>query len=263
MQDSTVMKIAAIADVHCRKTSHGDFQSMFQEASQAADVLVLCGDLTDNGTPEEAHVLLKELGMPSKVPTLAVLGNHDYESDRADELKNILTDGGVVILDGESVEIDGVGFAGAKGFAGGFGASMLGPWGESAIKQFVHAAVDEALKLEAALARLHTDIRVCLLHYSPIQKTVEGERPQIYAFLGSSRLEEPINRHSVSVVFHGHAHAGTPEGRTSTGIPVYNVAMPLLRAKVPECERGFRLFELELARCAEDEPQAQQIPPAA
>ncbi len=263
MQDSTVLKIAAVADLHCRKNSHGDFQNLFKEASEAADVLVLCGDLTDNGTAEEAHVLLKELG-PNKIPTLGVLGNHDYESDQAAELKNILTEGGITILDGESVEIRGVGFAGVKGFAGGFGPSMLGPWGESAIKQFVHCAVDEALKLEAALARLHTDIRVCLLHYAPIQTTVEGERPQIYAFLGSSRLEEPINRHSVSVVFHGHAHAGTAEGRTATGIPVYNVAMPLLRAKVPECKNGFRLFELELKTIAQDEPlEAQQMPPAA
>jgi len=241
-----VLRIAAVGDMHCRKTSAGDLQPMFKEIAACADILLLCGDLTDNGTVEEAHVLLKEFPAGMKMPILAVLGNHDYESGKADELKQILTDGGISVLDGESVEINGVGFAGTKGFAGGFGKSMLGPWGESAIKLFVHEAVDEALKLEAALARLHSDIRVCMLHYSPIQETVEGERRELYAFLGSSRLEEPINRHSVSVVFHGHAHVGTPEGHSATGIPVFNVAMPLLRARVPEHNKGFRLYELNL-----------------
>jgi Icc-related predicted phosphoesterase len=181
-----------------------------------------------------------------KIPILAVLGNHDFESNKPDEVKQALTEGGITVLDGESVEIEGVGFAGAKGFAGGFGKAALGPWGENAIKLFVHEAVDEALKLEAALARLHTEVRICMLHYSPIQETVEGERREIFAFLGSSRLEEPINRHLVSVVFHGHAHVGTPRGQSATGVPVYNVALPLLRAKVPECSRGFLLYELNL-----------------
>lgn len=243
MSSGETIRIAAVADIHCKKNSQGDFQPLFKDASQQADVLVLCGDLTDNGTPEEAQVLLKEITTSTKLPVIAVMGNHDYEANKPEEVKHILSEGGIMLLDGESVEVHGVGFAGAKGFAGGFGAAMLGPWGENAIKTFVHEAVDEALKLEAALGRLHTDVRVCLLHYSPIQSTVEGERREIFAFLGSSRLEEPINRHSVSVVFHGHAHVGTPAGQTSTGIPVFNVAMPLLKAQVPE-SRGYRLYEL-------------------
>ena len=250
-----VLRIAALGDTHCRKTSAGELQSLFKEIAGCADVMLICGDLTDNGTAEEAHVLLKELPAV-KIPTLAILGNHDYESGKADELKDVFTEGGITVLDGESVEIEGIGFAGAKGFAGGFGKSALGPWGENAIKVFVHAAVDEALKLEAALARLHTELKVCLLHYSPIQETVEGERREIYAFLGSSRLEEPINRHGVSVVFHGHAHVGTPAGRSATGIPVYNVAIPLLRAKVPECSKGFRLYELNLKEALESDQSA-------
>lgn len=250
-----VLRIAAVADIHCRKTSAGDFQPLFKDASQQAEVLVLCGDLTDNGTPEEAHILLKELATPTKIPIIAVLGNHDFESGKQAEVIKILEEGGVNVLDGESIELKGVGFAGTKGFAGGFGSSMLGPWGEAAIKVFVHEAVDEALKLEAALARLHTSTRVALLHYSPIQTTVEGERREIYAFLGSSRLEEPINRHRVNVVFHGHAHVGTLEGETTTGIPVYNVALPLLRAKLPNNPR-FKLYEVPVDPLHIEHPEA-------
>jgi Icc-related predicted phosphoesterase len=260
MSVNDILRIAAVADIHCRKTSQGDFQPLFKQIFDSADVLLLCGDLTDNGTPEEAHVLLKEFWnrTTNRMPTIAVLGNHDYESDKADEVKQVLCEGGITVLDGESVEIEGVGFAGAKGFGGGFGASALGPWGENAIKVFVHEAVNEALKLEHALARLSTEFRICLLHYSPIQTTVEGERKEIFAFLGSSRLEEPINRQGVTAVFHGHAHTGTAEGKTISGIPVYNVALPLLRAKVPECKRGFRLFEIDLSqrRHADEETAA-------
>ncbi|MGH9553496.1 MAG: metallophosphoesterase family protein [Terriglobales bacterium] len=250
MTEKSVLRIAALADIHCRKTSAGEFQQMFKEAAQSADVILMAGDLTDNGTAEEAHVLVKEMATPVKVPIFAVLGNHDYQSDKHEEVDQILTDAGINVLNGESVEIFGVGFAGTKGFAGGFGASMLGPWGEPAIKAFVHEAVEEALKLEAALARLHTPIRVAMTHYSPIQATVEGERREIFSFLGSSRLEEPINRHGVKVVFHGHAHVGTLEGRTSTGIPVYNVALPLLRARMQNQPR-FRLYELDLSELAQ------------
>jgi Icc-related predicted phosphoesterase len=140
---------------------------------------------------------------------------------------------GVTVLDGEATEVHGIGFAGVKGFAGGFGRGALGPWGEHAIKQFVQEAVDESLKLEAALARLRTEQRVAVLHYSPVRGTVEGEPPEIFPFLGSSRLEEPINRYRVNAVFHGHAHRGSLEARTSTGVPVYNVAMPLLVQRRP------------------------------
>jgi Icc-related predicted phosphoesterase len=160
-------------------------------------------------------------------------------------VRTILTDAGVTILDGEATEVRGIGIAGVKGFAGGFGKRALGPWGESAIKQFVHEAVNEALKLEAALARLRMSRQIVLLHYSPIQETVEGEPPEIYAFVGSSRLEEPISRFPVSMVFHGHAHRGQPQGHTKDHVPVYNVSMPLLTRVFPD-RPHFRLFNLPI-----------------
>ncbi len=223
----THLRIAAMGDLHVTKTSQGAFQPLFAQVNQSADVLLLCGDFTDYGLPDEARVLARELAVV-KIPVIAVLGNHDYEGGKPHEIRQILIDAGVHALDGEATEVHGVGFAGVKGFAGGFGRGALGPWGEHAIKAFVQEAVDEALKLETALARLRTQKRVALLHYSPIRGTVEGEPPEIFAFLGSSRLEEPINRYRVNAVFHGHAHRGTPEGRTSTGVPVHNVSMPLL-----------------------------------
>jgi Icc-related predicted phosphoesterase len=222
------IRLAAVADVHCTRTSSGALAPMFAEAASQADVLLLGGDLTDYGQPDEARVLARELS-GVKIPILAVLGNHDCESGHEGEIVKILVDGGVQMLDGDSVEVQGVGFAGVKGFGGGFGRRTLEPWGETATKAFVHEAVGEALKLERALARLRTAQRVALLHYAPIEATVEGEPREIFPFLGSSRLEEPLNRYQVTVAFHGHAHRGAPEGRTSAGIPVFNVAMPLMR----------------------------------
>ena len=228
------LRIAAIGDLHVSKTSQGAFHARFTQISQTADVLLLCGDFTDYGLPDEARVLARELTSSVNIPVIAVLGNHDYESGKQDEIRQVLTDAGVAVLDGEATEVHGVGFAGVKGFAGGFGRGALGPWGERAIKQFVQEAVEEALKLEAALARLRTTRRVAVLHYSPVRATVEGEPPEIFPYLGSSRLEEPINRYRVSAVFHGHAHRGTAEGRTATGVPVYNVAMPLMARLNPD-----------------------------
>ncbi|HSF29259.1 MAG TPA: metallophosphoesterase [Candidatus Tectomicrobia bacterium] len=232
--EQQVVRVAAIGDVHCTKTSQGALQPLFQQISADADVLVLCGDLTDYGLPEEAHVLAKELTTSLKIPVVAVLGNHDFESGQAQEVRNILGDAGVRVLDGDGCEVHGIGFAGAKGFAGGFGERALQPWGEESIKRFVHEAIDEALKLERAIARLQTAQRVVVLHYSPIQATVEGEAPEIFPFLGSSRLEEPLNHYPVTAVFHGHAHHGSPEGRTQRDVPVYNVALPLLRRLFPD-----------------------------
>jgi Icc-related predicted phosphoesterase len=231
--EKATVRLAAVADVHCTKTAPGALAAALTEAAAQADVLLLGGDLTDYGLPEEARVLARELS-GVKIPVVAVLGNHDYESGKEAEVTAILCEAGVKVLDGDAVEIHGVGFAGVKGFAGGFGRRMLEPWGEAVVKSFVHAAVEEALKLERALARLRTPQRVALLHYAPIEATVEGEPREIFPFLGSSRLEEPLNRHRATVVFHGHAHRGAPEGRTSTGIPVYNVAMPLLRRTLSE-----------------------------
>ena len=198
-----------------------------------ADVLVLCGDLTDYGLAEEAVELARELTAGIKIPIVGVLGNHDYESGAPAEVRRILSDAGMHVLDGESVEIRGIGFAGVKGFAGGFGRGALGPWGEDAVKRFVHEAVTEALKLETALARLRTSAKVAILHYAPIAQTVEGEPREIYPYLGCSRLEEPLSRYEVTAVFHGHAHHGSLEGTTSGGTPVYNVSLPLLSARNP------------------------------
>jgi Icc-related predicted phosphoesterase len=249
-----VVRLAAVGDVHCTRSSQGAFQGFFGQAAESADILLLCGDLTDYGLPEEAHILAKEL-TAAKIPIVAVLGNHDFESDQANEVRDILCNAGVTLLDGDACEVEGIGFAGVKGFAGGFGSRALGPWGEKAIKQFVEEAVSEALKLESALARLRTPQRVALLHYSPIEATVKGEPLEIYPFVGSSRLEEPLNRYPVTAVFHGHAHHGAPEGRTQVGVPVYNVSMPLLRRRYPDGP-PFRLLEIRTGAPAEVEPQA-------
>lgn len=245
-----ILRIAAMGDVHVSKTSQGMFHALFAQVSSNADVLLLCGDFTDYGLPDEARILARELSAV-KVPIIAVLGNHDYESGQQDEITAILRDAGVTVLDGEATEVDGVGFAGVKGFCGGFGRGALGPWGEDTIKRFVQEAVDESLKLESALARLRTHRRVAVLHYAPIRGTVEGEPPEIFPYLGSSRLEEPINRYRVSAVFHGHAHRGAAEGRTATGVPVYNVAMPLL-ARVNPDRPPFLIVELPLDAAAQE-----------
>ena len=237
-----VVRVAAVGDLHCGKASQGAFQPLFTRMAEAADVVAVCGDLTDYGLPEEARVLAREVSV-LKLPIVAVFGNHDYESGHAEEVCSILADAGVRILDGDGVEICGVGFAGVKGFAGGFGDRALQSWGEPVLKQFVREAVDEALKLEAALARLRTPRRIAVLHYSPIRATVDTEPAEILPFLGSSRLEDPINRYSATLVVHGHAHHGAPEGRTTTGVPVYNVSIPVLRAAFPE-QPTFRMFEI-------------------
>lgn len=239
-----VVRIAAVGDIHCTKNSQGILEPIFASAYEHADVLVLCGDLTDYGLPEEAQVLVNALSV-APMPTIAVFGNHDFESGKQDDVEHILSDAGVTVLDGNVCEVQGVGFAGVKGFAGGFGSRMLQAWGEAIMKQFVHEAVNEALKLESALAKLQTPQRVAVLHYSPIQATVEGEPIEIFPFLGSSRLEEPLTRYSVSVAFHGHAHQGQPEGQTSSHIPVYNVSLPLLEKTFPD-RPPFRLVEVPI-----------------
>jgi len=241
-KSATTVRFAAVGDLHATKASAGALRGFFAQASEAADVLLLCGDLTDYGTAEEAHVLADELAAVS-VPVVAVLGNHDYESGTPELVCEALTRSGVRMLDGEACEIEGVGIAGAKGFAGGFGRGSLGAWGEPAIKQFVKEALQEAMKLESALAKLRTPRRIALLHYSPIAGTVQGEPPEIFPFLGSSRLEEPLLRYPVDAVFHGHAHRGTLEAATINGVPVFNVAKPLLLRTRPD-QPPFRLFEL-------------------
>lgn len=255
MPQKDTVRIAAIGDLHYgRTTPPGSLHALFTQITESADILALCGDLTDYGLVEEARAFVKELVPAVKIPIVAVLGNHDVESNQQGEIVKILNDAGVTTLDGETTEIEGIGFAGIKGFAGGFGRRALGPWGEDIIKKFVHEAVDEALKLESALARLRNPQLVALLHYAPIQATVEGEPLEIYPFLGCSRLEDPITRFPVSAVFHGHAHHGAPEGRTRTNVPVYNVSASLMREVFPE--RPFRLIELGAAETAVSDRRA-------
>ena len=248
------IRIAALGDLHfSRNAVPGGLQPLFAQINDSADILVLCGDLTDYGLADEARALAREMSS-IKIPAVGVLGNHDYESSQEVEVRQILSDAGLVLLDGDSTEVLGIGFAGVKGFAGGFGRRALGPWGEDIIKKFVHEAVDEALKLESALARLRNDRRIAILHYAPIQGTVEGEPLEIYPFLGCSRLEEPLGRYPVTAVFHGHAHHGRAEGRTSRNVPVYNVSMTLMRELFPE--RPFRLFDVDMTDTTEDERRA-------
>jgi Icc-related predicted phosphoesterase len=240
-----VVRVAALGDIHHGKNAaQGSLQPLFAQITSSADVLVLAGDLTDYGQPDEARALAREITGSLKIPCVAVLGNHDFEAGQQTEVSRILADAGVVMLDGDSTEIHGVGFAGIKGFCGGFGRRALGPWGEEIIKHFVREAVDEALKLESALARLRTDRLVAIVHYSPIEGTVEGEPKEIYPFLGCSRLEEPIGRYPVSCVFHGHAHHGQPEGRTSKNVPVFNVSQSLMREIFPD--QPFRLVDIDM-----------------
>lgn len=243
---SRTVRIAAVGDLHVTRTSEDALRRVLVDVNDIADVLLLCGDLTDYGLPEEAQVLARGLQATVRIPTIAVLGNHDFESGRSQEVCALLSGAGVKILDGEACEIHGVGFAGAKGFSGGFGTATLGSWGEQAVKAFVKEAIDESLKLESALARLRTERRVAVLHYSPIAGTLFGEPPEIFAFLGSSRLESPLTSYPVDAVFHGHAHRGSTDGRTRTGTPVYNVALPLLRATWPD-RPPLRVIELELS----------------
>ncbi|MGE0802528.1 MAG: metallophosphoesterase [Lautropia sp.] len=260
-------RFAAVGDLHCTKASAGTLHGLFAAASAAADGLLLCGDLTDYGLTDEAHVLAEELAAAT-VPIAAVLGNHDFESNLADAVRTILEEAGVQVLDGEACEIAGVGIAGIKGFAGGFGRGALGAWGESAIKLFVQEAIQEALKLESALAKLRTPARLALLHYAPIEATAIGEPREIFPFLGTSRLEEPLLRYPVAAVVHGHAHRGSLEGRTVNGIPVYNVAKPLLERHFAD-RPPFRLVEVAYdagtpdSLAAQPGPGGAQIPASA
>lgn len=236
------VRFAAVGDIHATRDSAGRLRGFFAEATEHADALLLCGDLTDYGTADEAQVLADELSVV-KVPIVAVLGNHDYESGMPEKVCEILSRAGVRVLDGEACEIEGVGIAGAKGFAGGFGRGSLGAWGEPAVKLFVREAQNEAMKLESALAKLRMPRKIALLHYAPIAGTIAGEPPEIYPFLGSSRLEEPLLRYPVDAVFHGHAHRGALEGRTIGGVQVFNVARPLLQRTRPG-QAPYRLYEV-------------------
>jgi len=223
MSSDGMLRVAAMGDLHVTEDHSVSYRDLFGDISRQADVLVLTGDLTDLGKPREAELLAEDL-RACAIPVVAVLGNHDYECGCVELVSAIVKQAGVHLLDGSSVEIEGVGFVGVKGFAGGFGRRMLGAFGESAIKTFVAEATNEAMRLENAMRGVKSRRAVVVLHYAPIPETVEGEPLEIFPFLGSSRLAETIDRFKVSAVVHGHAHRGRYEGRTPGGAPVYNVA---------------------------------------
>lgn len=235
MADGRQVRIAAVGDLHYDMNRGTSFRNMFASMNKYADVAVLCGDMTTHGKPEQMQAFVEELA-GLEIPIVAVLGNHDYEAGVPAELTKILKDRGVHVLDGDYVVINDVGFVGTKGFAGGFGRGALAPFGELLIKEFVQASLDEALKLENALRSVHAPVKVVVLHYAPIVETIVGEPEVIWPFLGSSRLLQPIEMIGADVVFHGHAHHGRFDAHTPAGVPVYNVALPILE------ERGERFF---------------------
>ena len=243
-EGNKLTRIAAVGDIHVRETDKGKWSDYFKDISANADVLVIAGDLTDTGDEQEAQVLADEL-KSCTIPVVAVLGNHDFEKGRHKLIRSILLNENVHILDGEAVVIGNVGFAGVKGFGGGFDNHMLSMFGEGAMKAFVQEAVDEALHLERALARLDETPelkKIAVMHYSPIKATVIGESEQIFPFLGSSRLAEPLNRRKVDAAFHGHAHIGTLRGEATGGVKVFNVAKPILSNE--GYTSGYFLFEV-------------------
>jgi Icc-related predicted phosphoesterase len=235
------MRIAATADLHFTPERYTPLRDQMNHVRDEADVLVIAGDLTNFGQPEEMEPLVNAL-VRLRVPVIVVLGNHDFENGKEVELVRMMTAEGIKVLDGSAYERDGVGFAGTKGFVGGFGRGMLTAFGEPEIKTFVRAGIDEAVKLERAMSQLRTQKRVVVLHYSPIAGTVEGETPEIYPFMGTSRLAEVVDRHGADFVVHGHAHHGKLDGKTTAGVPVHNVAITLLQAQTPPAV--YRIFEI-------------------
>ena len=235
------LRVAAVGDLHVGEAHDRPHRELFDRVHEEADVLCLCGDLTNFGKVREVEILLEDI-RGCKVPMVGVLGNHEHECGLVDEVTAMLRDAGVQMLTGQAFEIDGVGFAGGKGFIGGFGRYMLSPFGEAAVKTFVREAVEDANLIENSIRMLRTERSVVVLHYSPVVDTVMGEPPEIHPFLGSSRLGETIDRYdNISLVVHGHAHRGQPEGRTTKGVPVFNVALPVLRTLG---DTPYRVFEV-------------------
>ena len=240
------LRVAALGDLHVTERAQGAYQQLFTDISHTADVLLLCGDLTDHGLPSEAQVLRQELEHCT-IPKAAVLGNHDCDRGLDEEIQKILRDGNLVFLEEENIVLENIGFTGVKGFAGGFGKYMLGSFGEDGIKNFVAEAISEAEQLEVNLGEIeHTAQQIVIMHYSPIMETLKGESTEIFPFLGSSRFEEVINRFEVCAVFHGHAHYGHPEGKTSKGIPVFNAAYPLMQKTFRD--KPYRLYTIPLSQ---------------
>jgi len=227
-----VIRIAAVGDLHYGAGSQGILRPGLEHLPDRADLLLLAGDLTRCGGPEEVEVLANELrGLP--IPVVAVLGNHDYHAGHEGEVRRVLERAGVQVLEGEAtaIDVDGVrvGIAGTKGFGGGFRGAHGSDFGEPEMKAFVGHTRMLSDRLERALTELDADLRIALLHYSPIETTLEGERLEIYPFLGSYLMAEAVDNAGADLVVHGHAHHGSEKGRTPAGIPVRNVAQPVIR----------------------------------
>ncbi len=226
-----MIRVAAVGDVHVGIDSAGRLAPRLAGLADHADVFLLAGDLTHRGRPEEAKVLAEEL-RGVRIPTIAVLGNHDYHSDEQDGVTEVLEQAGIRVLEGDAVvlEIGGrrVGIAGSKGFGGGFAGASASDFGEPEMKAFVGHTKALAGRLERALGGLRTDRRIVLLHYSPVAETLAGEPREIHAFLGSYLLAEAVDRVGADLVLHGHAHRGSRDGITPGGVPVRNVAAPVI-----------------------------------
>ncbi len=237
-------RLAAVGDLHCSETSAGSYRYSFEDLNQLADVLALCGDLTRRGKMSEIEVVLENLA-EVRIPIVAVLGNHDYHEKNNHHFHDYLEEAGVAVLDGDSftVTINGhtAGFAGAKGFAGGFGLRALPDFGEELWRVFYRETLAEAGKIRRALEELDTELKIAILHYSPVLATLTGEDPQIYAFMGSSELAKAIDEGGADLALHSHAHFGRELGRTPGGVPVSNVSEPLLG-------KPYKLFELPWPR---------------
>jgi Icc-related predicted phosphoesterase len=235
-----VIRIAAVGDIHAGIDSVGNIRNGFAGIEERADVLLIAGDLTRYGTAAEAAVLAEELCAVS-IPKFTVLGNHDYQSNEIPALVRELERRDITVLEGDTVtlDIDGVrlGVVGVKGFGGGFAGACATAFGEPEMKAFVNHTQETADRLGAALASLDTVLRVVLLHYSPTPETLVGERLEIYPFLGSHLLGEAIDQAGAHLVLHGHAHAGTEHGCTPAGVPVRNVAQPVIRS-------AYRIYSL-------------------
>lgn len=236
-----MIRVAAVGDLHLTVHSRGRLRPQFEGIGDEADLLLLAGDLTNWGKPEEAEVLVSELS-DIRIPRVAILGNHDYHSEEPDRVRSILEDSGVIVLENETTVLtigdETVGIVGGKGFGGGFGTTCLSPFGEREIRDFLKSTYACAEALDHALGEMQTDYRLVLLHYSPAVETLKGEPVAIYPFLGSSIMGEPIDEHGADLVLHGHAHKGTEHGNTAGGIPVRNVSLPVI------CE-SYSIYQIE------------------
>jgi len=245
------IRIAAAGDIHCSEEERSRLENAFLDADRGSDLILLAGDLTTYGEPEQAAVLA-DVTRAIETPIFAVLGNHDWHADRHEELVGALREGGIHLLEraAEVIEVNGlqVGIAGTKGFVGGFSDSLLPDFGEPLLRRVYAETSAEVSALDRGLRTIQDcPVRIVLLHYSPTTTTIEGERETIWAFLGSERLAGPIAEHKPDAVFHGHGHAGTFAGSIGD-IPVFNVG-----AAVPV--RDFWMFEFEAESGLVGEPE--------